>query len=163
MATWQFDIHLVPSCRVVGDSAPGKETASSELKDFSVAWKGFSMANDLILALSRLLPKSDSWTSEIDTWGQAEGHRIEILREQADIADIRVRVDIKSCPELFLKNLIPIAIQFGLVMIDDQYHVIKPTEHEVLTSMRRSSAFRFVHDAHAYLDDLRRKEKRRAN
>ena len=163
MATWQFDFHLVPSAAIRGGTSLITEIAKSELKDFTVAWKGFSMVNDLILAFSRLLPKSDSWSSNMDTWGRTDGHRIEVFWEQADIADIRVRVDMNSYPELFMKNFIPVALQFDLIMLDAQCHILRPNEQEVVTSMRRSDAYRFVHDTTAYFEDLHQKEKNGAN
>jgi len=157
MATWQYDIHLVPRGAVKA-ADPG----SSNLYDEDLAaeeWQRYGDTKELLARLAGLLPPLKSWHESISMWGAEDGNRIDVSFEGSNIDGIMVRIDVRRISLPFIESLIEIALEGELMLVLDGGAVVAPEASILLCAVRRSNAFRFVQDPVMFLEALAKKLK----
>lgn len=156
MATWQYDIDLIP--RAVVDESPEIVLAlmakSEEDIDSAAWWKHLDDEQTFIEALSKLLPAAESWCDSIQMWGTYEGDRIEVSRENDRIELVHARIDVGQISEDFIRGIVDIAKRFDLLIFTEETRMIEPDYHGLLRSIKSSNAARFVKDPKRFLSDL---------
>lgn len=154
MATWQFDIHALPSAAVASFYRSTPLTIPRADFDSQEWWKGAATPANLRADLLKLLPQLKSWSSDIEQWGHEDGNRIDVRRENGTIADIFIRVDVRNLSHVFLVNLLELARRNDWLLRTQDERVLRPSLTRLMSAIHKSDAFRFVEDPRAFLDAL---------
>jgi hypothetical protein len=76
--------------------------------------------------------------------------------DDSAIADIFIRVDVRSLSQVFLVNLLELARKNDWLLRTQDERVFRPSLSRLLAAIHKSDAFRFVEDPRAFLDALER-------
>jgi hypothetical protein len=134
MASWQFDLHLVPRSAGPGDRDP---------------WRVRQPARSWRQALDALLPRAASWSEQLSIWGTDDGHRIDVWEYQRRVESIVVRIDAREPIERlapFCQGLAELAQAQGDVVFRSRGAVVEATGAALSEAICASAAWRFVHD-----------------
>lgn len=152
MATWQFDLHLLPAV-VISDLYRGIPLAIPRADfDSRKWWPGTAAPTNLGAELNKLLPPLTSWNSSLEQWGDEDGNRIDVLWDNRSIVDIFIRID--SISHVFLVGLLEVTRTHDWLLRTQDGRVLRPFMSKLLSAIPRSDAFRFVEDPRAFFEAL---------
>lgn len=154
MATWQYDIHLLPSTYALEHRASIIASSESDLIDTSPAWVSYDRAKSLIDEISRVLPAASSWSSSIRVWGIEDSDRFEIVWSAGNIDDVLARIDVRKLSKQFLQSIVDLAKRHDLVLLTTNKSIIEPDLGVLLEAIKSSDAYRFVMDPTGFLERL---------
>ena len=155
MATWQFNLHLVPRSALPGGSAPAAAELTHETLEDAGWWAGALLPADYVSRLSDLLPPLESWHPSGLRWGAEDGHRIEIWSQEGVMESVWIRLDASDvAPAPVLAGLAAFAAACDGVFISEHLDVIGPEAAKLEAALRGSRAARFVADPERYLRRL---------
>jgi hypothetical protein len=106
----------------------------------------------------KALPLAQSWSPEIETWGEEEGNRIDITTSDEGLEEVRVRFDARNIDRGFVSQVVSLAIAADCVVVTEAMDVIPPLVAELEAAIRDSDARRFVRDPKEFLDGLEERE-----
>jgi hypothetical protein len=144
MATWQYDIQLVPRSAVSAPEAIGAEGWNQEHSAASVR---------VVADLAKLLPEMRSWHESMRTWGTEDGDRIDIWFENERVSDVLVRIDVRRVSMDFLHQILDVVERNDLV-IQTEGGAVVPDVGGLLEGIKASDAFRFVQNPGAFMEEL---------
>lgn len=156
MATWQFDLHLLPSRAVTATHGGVPLTIFREDFDKGDWWRDVTITPNIKAQLAKLLRPASSWSPRIEVWGIEDGDRIDVVGESGHVEDILVRVDVRDLSYKFLMEMTKVARENDWLILTQDNHVLRPSVKEVLRAIHRSDSFRFVRDPAAFLEKLAR-------
>ena len=161
MATWQFDLLLLPKAWLVKNPDWRATRDESGLVNLEKHWSGFQPTADLDELLSRILPIGSSRSSSLTPWGIEDGNRIEVWRdEEGDISSIFVRIDLRGPAREFVDHLVNLAVRLDCwFLFAETLELAAPSRQRLTDAILASSAFRFVENPRVFLDELSRKRK----
>lgn len=154
MATWQFDMHALPSAsaaRIYGCTPLRIPRADM---DDQAWWHGVASPLHLRADLARLLPSLKSWTSGIEQWGYEDGNRIDVVWDGEAITDFFIRLDVRDLSRVFLVNLMEFLRRENWLLRTQDEQVFRPSLTRLLSAIHKSDVFRFVQDPLAFLKAL---------
>lgn len=154
MATWQFDLHALPSGAVARIYPSTPLMIPRADMDSQVWWKGVATPVNLRTDLAKLLPPLKSWNSNLEQWGHEDGNRVDVMWDSGAIADVFVRVDVRNLSHVFLVKLLELARKNDWLLRTQDERVFRPSLTRLLSAIHKSDAFRFVEDPRAFLDAL---------
>lgn len=160
MATWQFDLHLVPASTVAMAFKVTPITITQYQFDDVNWWRGVALSNETKSAFSKLLPPATSWSSDIETWGDEEGNRVDFLFDNSELADIFVRIDVRNVSFAFVIGLIQLARENDWLFLTQDRHFLRPFFDELMGAIKRSDSFRFVENPEHFLRTLEKMRSR---
>jgi hypothetical protein len=117
MATWQADFKLV----------------------FPQA-----LARDHRQQLSVILSPGKSWSSDLETWGAEDSHRIDIWHRNGEPQEGTMRLDLRSPDPLLFERILSWVRGNGVELQDETGRKVEPNIGELSLALRGSKAFRFV-------------------
>lgn len=153
MATWQFDLHLVPSGNLIAAVGASTERITEDQFDQIAWWNGVELPNTLEYALNTILPPAEAWAAGIEAWGAEDGNRLEIYRVRGEVDEVRVRIDVRQLDLGFIEGVVRIASSIGCIFLTEELEVVKPDALSLLTEIRNSSAHRFLINPHDFFDE----------
>ena len=154
MATWQFDLHLLPKERLMELVGTHPVSISRELLDETRWWDGKVDPELLDADLASFLRKSKSWHPEIAVWGEEDGNRIDVIYENNNVVEIFVRIDLRQLDRGFVIALVRLAKKYDCVFVTSTMRVLEPTLNNLIKAMEESDAHRFVDDPKGFLESL---------
>jgi hypothetical protein len=154
VATWQFDMHLLPIASVSRAYGTTPLIIPRSEFDSQVWWEGVDSPSALRAHISRFLPPLQSWNKATDRWGIEDGDRIDISWENDSIASIFVRIDLRSMSQTFLAEVIGLARASDCLLRIADGRLLRPSMAKLLSAIHTSPAFRFVTDPVSFLRDL---------
>jgi hypothetical protein len=154
MATWQFDVHLLPRAEIITRYRAVPILISKAELDRGDWWKSVSTMECLESDLSRLLPRLDTWSDQIERWGSEDGNRIEVIREGDTICDVWLRFDVRGSSYAYLSCVVQVARRHDCMLRTEDGKVLRPSVSRLLTEIQGSSAFRFVENPALFLKAL---------
>jgi hypothetical protein len=154
MATWQYDLFLVPRQAVSTRYAGVPDRISREDFDSVSWWQGipFSPAWESSFAF---LPRREVWSNSILGWGTEDGNRVDILLEDDDIAEVHVRLDAREPDLVVVRHLARVAEQQDLLVLTQDLRLRQPRFDQLLLDFIRSPAARFASDPVGFLASVR--------
>jgi hypothetical protein len=155
MATWQFDLHLLPADavkRICGEVPP---TISQELFDSAEWWEGTVIQESAKQALSGLLSQTNSWSLDIQTWGEEDGNRVDLVFDNERLQDFFVRIDVRDSSHAFILGLLRMAKDLGLLMVTQDRIIIRPDFTGLMEAIRGSGCFRFVSNPEQFMRSIK--------
>jgi hypothetical protein len=161
MAAWQFDAHLLPEVAI--QRPDGSLPIAIARADINAGdwWKGTKLPADFAERLSSVLPQGSSWSSSLQTWGQEDGDRVDLVWEDDELADIFLRVDVRRVSYDRLDKVLRLARAYRWVLWTGG-QILRPSLGQLLRAIQRSDAFRFVQDPEGFLLALGRTVERDA-
>jgi|SRR5689334_1869968 len=154
MASWQFDLYLIPKERLVALVGTYPIAISRELFENTAWWEGGAAPNVLEADLASFLPGTKSWSSDIAVWGEENGNRIDVLYEGDEIIEIFVRIDLRQRDRRFVVDLIRFAKNHETVLLTTNMRVLEPTLNNLIKAMEESDAHLFVNDLKGFWESL---------
>lgn len=154
MATWQYEIMLLPSWTNDQRWTAINESVMPDDFDFASLWERYERKEALRASLSLLLPPGNSWAPEIQVWGEADGDRICVVSHEDTFNEIIIRFDVRNISYEFIRSVVDVAKKFDLVILTDKMQVLEPNYYGLLNTIKLSGAARFVRDPMAFLDTL---------
>ena len=158
MATWQATVELVPRARAVALSA---EPVTGEYLEWEPDladadwWVDAQPATWLSDRLNALASRAVSWASDLETWGNANGDRVDVWRDAGRIDSITVRFDMRAPDERFVLAIVALARDLGCLFYSQEHMLVDATPDALATLLRQSPALRFVRDPLAFLQRVR--------
>jgi hypothetical protein len=162
MATWQFDLHLLPRSKIIEEYSCIPEQLSAE--DFSAVdwWAGTALLADYESILESFLPKYASWNKNSSTWGDEDSDLIEIFFENNSPVEIFVRIDARKLGIGLLEKVSHFAkLSDCLFFLSGNRKLIEPDPLALYQEIEGSNAYKFVMNPRGFLDELGKKLKGR--
>ena len=154
MATWQFDIFLIPRASVTMDTGHLRLTGLELDREFLINLATVDIPRESLLELIEGMPDIKSWDKESKIWGDMEGDRVDVLMASDKIKEIFVRIDVRIISLIFLSKIIKIARTNSLVLLTSADQILEPSVKLLMNAIKRSGAFRFVLDPQDFLRKL---------
>ena len=134
MATWQFDVNLIPQ-------------DSDELPS----------VDELAARLSRVLEEAESWASDLRIWGTEDGNRVDLWLGGDSVEEVGVRIDVRDGWSEFCGAVLVLAADLGLALREAGTGAgIESTPRGLRSAIASSDAARFVSDPKLFLAELSR-------
>jgi hypothetical protein len=147
MASWQFDVHVVPR------ESASEDRIAGPIDDWS-AWRGRQPDDHFLEQLGVLLPEAKSWDDASRTWGQEEGTRVDVSFRDDQIDEVFVRVDLRSPQGKLLEGILSLARAVDAVFVTPGGQRIEPSVKPFLAAIVDSPAFSFVSNPAAFLKTI---------
>jgi hypothetical protein len=155
MASWQFDMHVLPRDGVVNVYHAIPTEISLEDSVLDRCWERVQPPTNLADQFSKILPSTTSWHPQISRWGDEEGNRIDVVRQENSVTDVFVRIDVRDVSIIFVTELLRIARKNSWLIYSADGRLISPSLKKILKAIQDSAAYRFVQDPRRFLDSLR--------
>jgi hypothetical protein len=144
MAVWQVEFAVVP--RRALTTAPRLPLSALLDTDWWIAER-----LPFERHLGAIAPSGPSWTTDLQTWGQADGNRIDLWLDRGKPARMTARVDVRRLDATFGAKLLQFARVADAVLVRRDGLVIEPTVGAFGAALRSSEAWQFAADPAAFL------------
>jgi hypothetical protein len=162
MAIWQFQFALIPKAGLFRAhpngvlSLPqyktlidGTKSHFSENDEYLNYWEGFTSWDELLRDIKAMLPLATSWSDDAKFFGESEGNRIELWRD-----DVLCFVDARNFSLVFLGAILSMAQSYQcLIVLHETGELIEPTQSVVIEKMKSSRAVLFCKSPENFLRD----------
>jgi hypothetical protein len=152
MATWQFDLYIVPREKLVEVAGVTAQRISQQQFEQTEWWEGASLPPHYVQVLTTLLPRAESWSPGVEIWGTEDGNRIDVYRSGGAVQEVRFRIDVRAIDVGVLEAVARFADNAGCALLTEEFEVVPPTLDAMLKEIRNSSAHRFLLDPGAFLE-----------
>jgi hypothetical protein len=154
MATWQFDVHLIPRAELL--NIFGFLPAKIDKESFNARnwWHNTKLPNGYREILSSFVPVGSSWCEDIELWGDEEGDRIDVSHDEGRIDAVYVRISAISLNKSFVSCVAQFAQTCDCLILTEDDQLIEPSPDLLGKAVLQSNAARFVANPRKFLDDL---------
>jgi hypothetical protein len=160
MATWQFDLHLLPRSKIIERYSKIPAQLSDEEFTTMDWWSGVALPADYESILGSFLPKYISWNKNASTWGSEDSDLIEIFFENNALVEIWVRIDARKLNISILERVSHFAKLCDCILfLGESRKLIEPDPLSLNYDIKRSDAYKFVMNPRGFLDELSKKLK----
>ncbi|MBD1432703.1 hypothetical protein H8B06_07705 [Sphingobacterium sp. DN00404] len=144
MAIWQYTFLVLPKDGVQVLSTSTNNGLGKTIDGFEDDryWKYSTIKRDLFNAVGHILPKSKSWSNEIDLYGNQDSNCFEVFFDKEDtIQSVSFRIDFKDNYRSILQGILEFCRHNGLIVLDESLSIV-PLNYEythriILTSPQR--------------------------
>ncbi|MDO7086265.1 hypothetical protein WNY51_04270 [Pseudocolwellia sp. AS88] len=155
MAIWQFSIVFIPAQWAEDNKFKTDSLYGEDGFETSHVWSRNAGKKDFETSFNSILPKAESWSDEIDIWGNAKTNDLTIFREGNKIQCIQFRLDLRDKVLGLTKSIINSAISLNCVLfIPSKKVIIKPNIFELKKYITQSSAAKYIENPEAFLRGL---------
>ena len=157
MATWQFDIDLVPRKQLLDMFGEMPSILNEGMLDAATIWREQQLPTDCESRISKLLPQDQSWSPQIRMWGEEDGNRISLVYGDAGNREaISVRIDVRNPNDQFFEDIVEFANSINAVfLVMEDWQIVEPGVDSLVIRMNQSNARRFVEDPYEYFESIR--------
>lgn len=160
MATWQFDLHLLPRSKIIERYSKAPAQLGDEEFTAMDWWSGVALPVGYDSVLESFLPKYTSWSKDASTWGDENSDLIEIFFENNAPVEIFVRIDARKLDISFLKKVSHFAkVCDCLLLLGESRKLIEPDPLSLNYEIKKSNAYKFAMNSRGFLDELSKKLK----
>lgn len=111
------------------------------------------------LEFIKLLAKIKSWHKDLEVFGEDAGTRIDLWRKNDNIESVLIRINMGNIDEKFIESLICICNESKIKFLDENNEVVSAEKYELISSLKKSVAFKFVSDPIEFLNSLSNEKK----
>lgn len=124
MAIWQYTFYVVPkeSFEIISNNTNFKND-ENEFDD-APYWIINPVSRKYFFPVSKILKKRQSWSSQIDLYGNEESTCFNVFFENNHAISVFFRIDFTSNYEKTLSQILEFCILSGLVVLDENLSVI---------------------------------------
>ena len=145
MAVWQVDFAIVPRRAL----AAKPRVAIPQVIDTDW-WSAERLPAGYANQLAAVAPPGSSSTAELQTWGEAEGNRVELWLENGKPTRMTARVDVRRLDARFGAMLLQFAKVADAVLVRRDGLVVEPLVGAFGAALRNSEAWRYASDPAAF-------------
>ena len=146
MAVWQVDFAIVPRRAL----ASNPRALVSDILDTDW-WRAERLPAGFSQQLTAIGPAGSSSTPERQTWGEADGNRVDVWFENGRATRMTARVDVRRLDARFGAMLLQFARVADAVFVRADGLVVEPLVGAFGAALRSSPAWRYVVDPATYL------------
>lgn len=146
MAVWQVDFAIVPRRALAAQPRVGLP----QLMDTDW-WSTERLPSGYAQQLAAIAPPGSSRTTELQTWGEQDGNRVDVWSENGKPVRMTARVDVRRPDARFGAMLLQFARVADAVLIRRDGLVVEPTAGAFGAALRSSEAWRYASDPAAFL------------
>ena len=146
MAAWQVDFYVVPR-RALANAGAVSAPALSETK----WWASHNLPSDYERRLAAIAPAGSSGTADLQTWGLADGNRLDVWSENGRVSTLMTRIDVRRLDSKFGAALLQFVRSVNAVLIRSDGLVVEPIIGAYAAALRTSAAWRFASDPASFL------------
>ncbi len=158
MATWQFNIELIPKKWVEDSNFDVAKLYDEEGHDTSLAWQDNQPKKNYEEVLSAVLSKGKSWSENLSLWGNEKTNDIQVWHEDNKIDCITVRLDLRENISSILVKVVNATIDLDcMLFIPNQKVIIEPNLTVLEEVAIKSSAAKFVKDPKKFIENIEEK------
>lgn len=121
MALWQIPFIVLPATCLQSQTTFEKE---DDMFDDSPFWQAESIKSEYFDEISRILPRSKSWSDALIMYGDNTSNVFEIFVENEIVQSVSFRIDFTSKYEIILRQLIEFCLLKGLIILDQNLDVV---------------------------------------
>ena len=135
MAIWQVPIQIVK-------------------KDNVTVWKYDTLLENCIKIISPILKKEESWSEDIEQYGDIESTCIEfIFDDNHETCEICIRIDVTTLKEKELNAIIDFINEInGLILYNDK--IFSAKKEVLIEIIDNSPSAKFYENPHKFLDEI---------
>jgi len=115
VATYQFKFEFLPRGWAVNNKFDVKifydDNVGADQYDLSIAWENFIFSNEIDSLISKILPKNQSWDTDLLVWGNEEQSDIKVWLDDKKLESLTIRLDLRNKIEILLNNIIELAMK----------------------------------------------------
>jgi hypothetical protein len=152
MATWQFDLFVIPRTAATTPSGHLRLTSLELDREKIVNLESFTISDESLRELCEGLAIVEGWKG-VTLWGDPEGNRFDILKVDGR-TEIFFRIDVRNINLIFLSKITTFARANNLVILTSADQILEPSVRFLMKTIERSSAFKFVLDPKDFLKKL---------
>lgn len=145
MAAWQVEFHLVPR-RALASAA----LTSAVLRDTDW-WTAFAFPSDYQKRLAIVAPAAVASRPNVETWGTADGNRVDVWSDAGRVTRVMVTVDVRRLDSRFGAALLDFVRAADAVLVRTDGLVVEPIIGAYAGALRNSAAWTFASDPAAFL------------
>jgi hypothetical protein len=146
MAVWQVEFAVVPRAAL----ATASRAALAEAADIEW-WTSATLPPDFARQLAAIAPTTPASAEELQTFGPADGNRIEVWSQNGRATRVTARVDVRRLDSKFGAMLLQFARVANAVLVRDDGLIIEPLVGAFAAALRSTDAWRYASDPAAYL------------
>jgi len=143
MAVWQFELDPIPARAAVIEGVPAIHLGP-DVRDTIVLGLAPGEREQLVEAISDLLPRQDAWSPGLMVWGNMRGTDVQLFLDEDGADVLKIRIDAKTYSTDLIDALCVIALAFDWGFLTDRGAVLQPTSDAVLRALLQSPARQFV-------------------
>lgn len=137
---WQVDFHLVPR-RALGTAPRPLTPAVLDATDW---WASANFPADYVRRLTAVAPIASAEGAELETWGQADGNRVDVRSRQGRVSAVTARVDVRRLDSRFGAALLVFVRAADALLVRRDGAVVEPTINAYAGALRSSTAWRYA-------------------
>jgi hypothetical protein len=153
MAVWQVEFAIVPRRAL----AAKPRVAIPRVLDTDW-WSAERLPAGYANQLAAVAPPGSSSTAELQTWGEAEGNRVDVWLENGKATRMIARVDVRRLDARFGAMLLQFAKVAGAVLVRRDGLVVEPLVGAFGAALRSSEAWRYASDPAAFFASYKEPE-----
>ena len=143
MAIWQHDLRIVPRDELQGRGfRPGEPLP--DRADQESWWSGRDVPAGLEKRLGSVLPQLPPWARGWAVFGVEDGNRIDVIRNDGDVEEIKARLDARRADPSFVAHLVMITKLLDGVLLSPDLRVVEPDVFMIQEELAASPAAAFV-------------------
>jgi hypothetical protein len=146
MAIWQVEFAIVP--RRVLETRSGLTLPDILDTDW---WTTASLPTGYAQQLAAIAPPGPSWASELHTWGEEDGNRVDVWFANGKAARMIARVDVRHLDAKFGAMLLQFARVANAFLVRRDGLVVEPLVGAFSAALRSSEAWQYANDPAAFL------------
>ena len=145
MAVWQVDFAIVPRRALATPRGPVSQVVDEDW------WSNERLPSGYAHQLAAIVPAGSSWTTDLQTWGEQDGNRVDVWLENGRAARVIARVDVRRLDAKFGAMLLQFARVANAVLVRQDGLVVEPLVGAFGAALRTSAAWQYATDPAAYL------------
>lgn len=143
MAIWQFSCMVIPRGRELN------EYTEEQL----ISWKGINLSVSTSEFLHNILPKTKSWSKDIDQYGKNDSTCIEIVYDDNQIEEINCRLDLRDLSKDLLVRIIEYIKEInGEILYSGNIYPADITT--IVDLMKKSDTAKFCNNPRLYFEEV---------
>jgi hypothetical protein len=146
MAVWQVDFAIVPRRALV--TAPRAPLSRILDADW---WTNERLPPGWSQQLAAIAPAGPSRATELQTWGEQNGNRVDVWFESGRAARMIARVDVRNLDTKFGAMLLQFARLADAVLVRGDGLIVEPSVGAFGAALRTSAAWQYASDPAAHL------------
>lgn len=132
---------MIPKHSISSDSFEPRYDENGLLED-DVYWAIFPTSVSLFQGVEKILPRSKSWSKDLQLFGSEESNCLEVYRKNGYIASVSLRVDFTSDYEAFLRAITEFIYLKELLLLDESNNVLAANYLSIRTMIENSQQFK---------------------
>jgi hypothetical protein len=146
MAVWQVEFAIVPRRALTANA----RVPLAQIMD-TAWWSTERLPSKYPQQLAAVAPVGASSTPELQTWGVADGNRVDVWSENGRATRVIARVDVRRLDAGFGAMLLQFARVADAVLVRRDGLVVEPIVGAFGAALRSSDAWQYASDPAAYL------------